>query len=495
MRGFRHLPGLAVIATLLAAGLAAAAPYDDLLQRVPEQANSILFANVRALYNSALGRELNWHRKLESDYVGGLTNLPPQADRAVMAQRMDPTTLQAAWRIELVQLNMPITAADLARRVSGTMDQVGGFNVVASPRGSFFVEFSPRLFAEAYPADRQKLSRWLQFCQKNTRPVVSPYLLDSAADAGEGAQALLAIDLKDVFDMPGITQRLANAESLKGKRGVDLRALAELLAGIQGMQIRVRVDRVIHGEIRLDFSSSAEPMHVVAKDFIIDAMESMGAAVEDLNSPNWRARIEGNRVILAGDLSPRGARLLLSPGANRITGTAYADLTRTEAAPPDPKAAATMHYYRALTSLLDELNTTKDTRKISARGYWYQQYASKIDSLPLLNVDEEMLQFGTAVSQALRTMALVGSQAKAENDSVQSQVYYAPVSGWGSTSGYGWSYTGRVSGVATNYGAAVALCQQNARTEKAYREGTWANINAAKLAIRKKMVAKYNIEF
>jgi hypothetical protein len=502
MRGFQHRLGAAVAAALVAAGTAAAAsPFDELLRHVPEDANCVLFVNVRAIYSSQVGRDRHWHQNIDRCYNSGLCNLPPAADRVVVAQRTDPSTLQAAWRIELVQLDAPVNIADVARHVGGHEDKVADLDVVLSPRGSYFVAFNPRLAGEAYPADRQKLGRWIRFCEHSSRPVVSRYLQQAAEDAGEGAQAILAMDLQDVFDLPGVTRQLKTAKSLEGRRGVDRDAIAKTLAGIRGLQIRVRVDREINGEIRLDFSSSGEPLHVVAKDFIIDVMESMGASVEDLNDPNWRARVEGNSVILAGPLTERGARLLMSPAQNRITLSTYAQLTRTEAAPPDPKAATSQLYFRSLTSLLDELNTDKDTRTISKRGYWYQQYANKVDSLPVLNVDDELLTFGAQVSQALRAMANLGSRAKTQHDAIQNQIvttaYVVPgtYAGYGAWGAYGWNYTGPAVGVYSNYWEAAALAQQTAATEKNLREQTWANINQARQEMRKKMVQKYKIEF
>jgi hypothetical protein len=502
MRGFHHRLGVAVAAALVAAGSAAAAsPFDELLRHVPDTANSVMYVNVRAMYNSQLGRDRHWQQNIERNYMGGLNSLPPTAERAVVGQRIDPSTLQAAWRVELVQLTAPVSIADVARRVGGQEDKVAGHSVVLTPRGSFFVEFGPRLAGEGYPADRQKLGRWIRFCEHSTRPTVSPYLQQAAEEAGEGAQAVLAMDLQDVFDLPGITRKLKTAKSLENRRGVNLSDIAETLVGIRGLQIRVRVDREITGEIRLDFSGSAEPLHVVAKDFIIDVMESMGASVEDLNDPNWRARVEGNSVILAGTLTERGARLLLSPAANRMTLSTYAQLTKTEAVPLDPKAATSAQYFRSLCSLLDELNTSKDTRTISKRGYWYQQYANKIDSLPLLNVDDELLKFGAQLSQALRAMANLGSQAKTQSDAIQNQIvttaYAVPgtYGGYGGYGGYGWNYTGPSVGVYSNYNQAAALCQQTAATEKNLRQQTWANINQARQEMRKKMVQKYKIEF
>jgi hypothetical protein len=505
MRALTKLFPAAMAAALLAAGAAPAGPYDDLLRRVPEHANAVLFANVRALQSSPYGVNHSWARKLESDYQGGLTDLPPVAERVVIAQQLDPTSLQPAWRIELVQLGQEIKPDDVARREGGTKDAVRGVPVVASPRGCFFVFVAPRVVAEACPPDRQKLGRWLQFCEKSSRPVVSEYLRDAGEAAALGAQAVFAVDLKDMFDQPGVERRLKGLKCLEGKR-VDLPALARTLAGVEGLQIKVRAADDLTGEVRLDFAGPADALKPFAKEFLLQVMEAMGAAVDDLDA--WQAHVEGKSVVLSGALTERGARLLLSPAINRVTGPAYADMQKLETAPPDPKAGASLRYYRSVTGLLSELRTQKPTRKVADRAYWYQQYAGKIDSLPMLNVDEELVQFGVAVSKTLRGLANLGKAAQNQNTQINAQLvdtvatglgYYPGGYGYGygayGAYGYGYGVYAPYQVSYDNYNQIASLTARVGATEKAIRDQTWANIEDATTAVRRKMVEKYKIEF
>src|SRR5262249_55756617 len=136
-----------------------------------------------------------------------------------------------------------------------------------------------------------------------------------------------------------------------------------------------------------------------------------------------------NAILIHGTLTEKGAKLLLSPVDNQMTGTAYTGVPTTMPGSPgaDPKAVASLMYYRSLTTMLDELRTERTTKTISQRGYWYQQYASKIDSLPVLNVDPDLLNFGGALSQTLRKMANVGQIVKRQNNTIQAnQLDYVP---------------------------------------------------------------------
>jgi hypothetical protein len=201
--------------------------------------------------------------------------------------------------------------------------------------------------------------------------------------------------------------------------------------------------------------------------------------------------------------------MLLMPASARMNRAAYADIAQgSEPPPPDPKVIPSQQYYRSVTSLLDELNTEKKPKTVSQRSYWYKQYATKIDSLPLLNVDPELLEFGSSISSTLRGMANLGQVAKDQNAMIQANqidhlainvptTYGASAYGytpWGYR-GAGWSYTVPQSVEVSNYRAVGNLCSRNAAVEKAYREDTWKNIAEATQTVRKKMVQKYKVEF
>jgi hypothetical protein len=65
---------------------------------------------------------------------------------------------------------------------------------------------------------------------------------------------------------------------------------------------------------------------------------------------------------------------------------------------------------------------------------------------------------------------------------------------WGA-GGYGWNYTVPNQVEVSNFRQVGNLCSRNAATEKAYREATWKNIAEATQTVRRKMVAKYQVEF
>jgi hypothetical protein len=491
---------VALAVALVACSAASAGPFDELLKRVPEQTNAILFVNVANLKKSAFGMKRKWSELSQTNFQAGVSNVPPTAARALVAEQLDPRSLHHTWRIELVQMPVDVRLNELRRREGGTEEAIDGSPAVLSPRGSYFVQLEPSLLAEYHPADRQQVGRWIRFCKQNNKPVVSPYLVQSAAAMGNRPMAMLAVDLRDVFDLEGLRQRVKEAKVFRGER-IDLEQMAQTLATIRGLQIRVEVEADITGQIRLDFADSIGPLRAFVKPLILKAMEGMGAAVEDIE--NWAPRVEENTIMLQGKLTERTARLLLSPADNRSTQSAYADIaTSASATGANPAAVASFRYFRSVNSLVDELGAEGKTKTLSKRGYWYQQYAAKIDALPILNVDKELLDFGATLSETLRKMANVASTTKDDNSMIQHNTIdtsvYVPTSygyGYGAYGGYGW-YGGpsQLTNV-NNYRQVANLCYQNSSTEKRFREETWKNINDATFAIRRKMTEKYKMEF
>ena len=113
----------------------------------------------------------------------------------------------------------------------------------------------------------------------------------------------------------------------------------------------------------------------------------------------------------------------------------------------NPKAAASLAYYKAINTLIDELEVKQGAKKQSFQrvGIWHSKYAEKIDALPLLNVDEELLNWGAKVSSMLRALASsfagielsLGTVQKYKTAyTVTSPAYWGGVGAYGAYGGY-----------------------------------------------------------
>jgi hypothetical protein len=430
--------------------------------------------------------------------------LPPDVSRVVVGAQLDATSLQPIWKVTLLQFKNPVDLAKLAHSMGGTMDQLNGQPVVLTPRNSFGVSVQPDVVGGMFPANRQEVGRWLRFLKQNSDVVLTPYLQEAAtATRDERNHAVMAFDATDVFDLEGIRHLLKESKTLSGEK-VDLNALAKLFTGMRGFRFVVRIENDMRGELRLDFSDSVQPLVPYAKSLVLEALGGMGAQIEDLEG--WSFEAEDRAIILKGPLTEQGAKKMLSPlfsPAVRMPTPTTAEGTSQPSM--DPKLEATLKYYKSMTTLLDELQKQK-AKTFNQQAYWYFDCAKKLDELPLLNVDPELLQFGAAVSILLRNLSSINKGVIAQNKYLQMNAAQGPTyvgtyayggygyAGYGGA-GYGYTpyYTGDVM-INMGYQAAYASGKINAQ-EGAIRRQSWDNINNGLLALRRKLTEKYQIEF
>src|SRR5262249_43918166 len=158
-------------------------------------------------------------------------------------------------------------------------------------RDAYFVEMTPNTLGIWQPANRQALSRWLRFTERNKDVAISPYLREAAAAASNQAQVVLGLDLADVFDPEGVRYRLKQCSTLAGKPA-DLETFTRIIASLKGLKFTIRIEYGINGELRVDFGEAVAPLGDYAKPLVLEALDNIGAAIEELG--DWDARLERN---------------------------------------------------------------------------------------------------------------------------------------------------------------------------------------------------------
>jgi hypothetical protein len=488
---------------------AAASPYEELAAKLPPDTNCVMAADIQALFRSQFGAEHKWQAKVENDFRSGIMNTPPTALRVVVGEGFDYATLQPRWRVKINQLSRDVTPERVAQKFGGTVDKVTGLSVVVCPHEQLFVNYSPTLVGEVNGIQRQELARLLRSTGRSKNPSISPYLKSLLGTVGNSAQIVMAFDLEEVFHTSGLQERLKDAKALKGAR-VDLAQLTATLEGLRGAQVRLKVGSEIEGELRLDLSSSAEPLRAIGKALVLEVLDHIGADLDDLDK--WDSSVEGNAFVLKGKLALASARLLLSPVDNRASRQAYIESQGQTTPKLDAKALATIEYFRSLNSLLEDIAPGQKTKANSTekRTFYYKQYASKIDSLPILNVEPGMVQFGQAVALTLRNLSRLSTMTKSayENALATYRTDFAmnTVGGYygGSYGGYGgygsygggWSYSAYTPSAVNvdNFMDVRNMMASTAQNSQALREQTWINIKQSLQTVRQQIVTKYKTE-
>lgn len=497
--------GLAALLLLTASGRSQAAdPVADLLGWVPDRANAALFIDADAVQKSDLAVKGKWGAKKGPTF--GLDSLPPNIARLVVATQLDPAG-GAAWEVMVAAQRKPVTEADFIKRVGGARDTISSRSVVLTEKYGIVTNLAPGVAASYQPPNRQEAGRWLRTVNGKVHPNFSEYLKQAAATVGPNAPVVLAIDTTDMFDPTGVKTRLDKAASLKGKVA-NLNTLSGMIASIRGVTLTVRIADRMSGEIRADFAEPADALKDVAKPFFLEVLQRMGLEGEEMNG--WTATVQGKTVTFGGNLTPETLDLMLSPFLRPSASSVNGDGETPDGA--DSKAQASLRYYQAVSKKMSEVRKSHNP-SYPKLAQTFNMAARHIDDLPILNVDDELLDWGNAISTTFRTMAIVAQatggqitllEANKAMVSVSTPNYYYGSSygitaGYWGGAGYGYNYaipSGTSStAYASNYGAVGNLQAMTNQQEGQYRSNTWKNLETANNDIRRKMVKKYGIEF
>src|SRR5262249_34097689 len=176
----------------------------------------------------------------------------------------------------------------------------------------------------------------------------------------------------------------------------------------------------------------------------------------------------------------------------------------SEAARAMPKdsavLAASLRYYRAVNSVLDDLKTrgAAKGRDYSRSAMLFESFAAKIERLPIRDVDPVLTQYGASVAGRLRAMAasLRGVKMQLEvYDSYKSTtwaggggVFFTPRWGIGVGTGGNVALSTNVEELNTRQAELVAKLEPE-------RAKLWDILESDRSAIRRELLEKYKIDF
>ncbi|HUY91839.1 MAG TPA: hypothetical protein VMV10_24070 [Pirellulales bacterium] len=406
--------GLLAIPILLS--VQARGQFPELAARVPETANALALFNVAQVGERNQALRANWRSEYEKSFRAGRVFLPPGASRCVASAQLDIGSLQPLWEITLVDYEQEPDLAQIAAQHHSQIESVAGAPIVSLRDDLSLVQLGANRLAALSPGRRQEASRWIKRTANKKNVTLSPYLQSALHYEEQGSDIILAIDLEDAVDTEQIRQGLVDSPTIKEHR-LDVKQVVELLKGVRGLMLGVRMGDETHGKLRIDFRGDPTFLGDAAKPLLLELLSKTGAKVADLG--NWTAVVEKQRVSLKGTLSPNGLRRITSlveprSMAMNAAGPPAADTAANSAKPSSETkldkpvsssetVQSSKQYFRSIQTLLDDLNAdVKSSVTIGQAGVWLQKYAKRIDCLPSLNVDPDALNYGAYVSQELR---------------------------------------------------------------------------------------------
>jgi hypothetical protein len=265
---------------------------------------------------------------------------------------------------------------------------------------------------------------------------------------------------------------------------------------MQGVTLTMSAGEQLDGTIRIDFGESPAPLKSVAKALIFEVLESHGMLLDEMK--DWAIAVEAKAVVLRGRITRYGLRTMtdlipipaetidLKTSSSKTAGTAAGSANSSDA--PVSKATASKKYYRHIELLLEqtrkEVSGSNVTPKLARRIL--DKSASEIDRLPVLNVDEELIAYGTGVSETLRNMRNLS-----KNASLDASYRQATIAGNG---GYGYGYGGFYGG-STGALETSVMRKQMTSVLKSNQLDAFTMLQEKSAEIRKKMTLKYQVEF
>lgn len=503
---------VAALASSSAWGQGASHKYGELLKRLPEHANVLLLVDVDGLVKSPLGQREKWGDEI-ADRPSGVLGVTSGASKLAVAMSMDLQSLDERWKLGMVETKAaPPKLSPLARREGGYVEQLELQNVAWTPRNLFLFTFPERIIGFAAPTDRQLLAVWLRGTLGHPRQFPPSWADRAINRADRGSQIVLALDLRNVISPKHAEVWLKNYESGPLKQhSINAELLSARISGVQSAFLQIEVKETIRGTLYVEFDLPIDLIKPIAKDLVLATLSEYGAEIGELK--RWDGRADGKAITLSGALSEDVVKRILNVVcAPRLSigpetademaepATIAAESAKTESAKPtstkpatagnapqpsqaassgDPGLHATRQYYYAVTEILRSLKAQKSDSQ-AGQKLWYDRAAKQIEELPLLNVDSDLLDWGSTVARTLREMAY------GINYTVKDRTHRIAGLPNGYYGGYGASSKG--------YNASVINKQTNA-VLNVELDGRWQVLETSIADMRRKLIAKYKVEF
>lgn len=398
--GLAFLPAAALALSVASVPASATSDYDELLRLVPSDANAVILINARGALASQYAKDQQWEAQRKMKAADHALQVPLGAVKYIRSANLDLTSHQPTWEVAAMTHSDPLDADKIAQAEGGHTDTIADLPAAVSPRDFTAVIFNDRVVGAISPADRQSATRWARAAKDRAKPALSSYLTDAVKNADlEETQYFIAIDMDGVVSPKDIFPNIAAAKLVKDAN-LDPVQIAEVIASIRGASLALAFADEATCSITLTFGDSPQPLKPIMKQAVLAGMAKHGVYIGE--AEDWDATIEGNSIVLSGEIFTSGLRRIGSLLASPHPTTAPVKEDAEELTPEQ----ATLAHYKAVKQIVDDVQKAENAQQISDIATFLDRYARKIDNLPILNVDPEMLGWSEYVSRSLRAASV-----------------------------------------------------------------------------------------
>ncbi len=415
------------------------AQFRELVARVPKTANAVVLLNVEKAVNSPMGVREGWKKKIEKSFAAGLVRVPPQATNFVLASEMDLEFMQPIWSATVMDLSDPALVHPIAERRGGKVDKLDNLLAVAMPNDTYVVQFGPATIGAMQPANRQSVLRWVREVRAGKKDDLSAYLQKAAGYSDDAdTDIIMAFDLEGAFSWERAAKYLARQKDLPKQSDEERKESASALGDVLGVRLGIRLSERAFAKLTIDFRTNPRVLANIAKPLLMQILAVAGLKIDDIDQ--WKPEIGATTISFSGNLTTSGLQRVMSVIESPSTSESLATDPKSKSSPEQllsSQAQASIDHYRAVIAMSSDLKKDMDSMSgLGSTSTYCEKYAKRIERLPILNVDPELLHYSSFVAKSLRAAALI-----ARNMGIQSGVRQAQIIS--SEAGTGYATYGR----------------------------------------------------
>lgn len=478
---------VSLVFVFVVAPISQASEFDDLVQHVPRGGNAMMAIDVAKTLATPIAKKNGWDKKI-SDSGSSPLYLPPEADKVLAVAQFDIVRdFNRGWEITLFGLTESIPLRLVARAEGGYVDKIDGTDAVWIPSDAYVLQAGENALVMQAPANRQAVARWIERQKASKLSEISDYLGVAVAAMKRDPHIVMALDATDAPQTQRVRQQLQQSGFIE-KHSLDLDQMTALVSGLRGVVLEVTLTDKISATARIDFSEKVSLNSTVARAFVLATLNARQMSLPGIDT--WKCSIVDKSIVMDGELPMDSLRRLLSlmePPSTKFSSLKEANV---EAASGDDMAKNSLAYFQATQALMKDLRPKAGSH--SSDAYWIDRYASKIDRLPILHVDDELLDYGQKLSETLRVMS--GSRKMTNLQGGVASRSDMSAGGISYDSGYGYGNYSYSTPKSREIAAGNDRANAAASGTSVKLQG-WNLIDNATTEIRREMTKRYSLEF
>lgn len=458
-----------------------AADFLVLAEQVPNGGNAMMAIDVAQVLASPMAKTNGWDKKINEGGFDRPVHFPPEASKMLTVAQIDIVrNFNTNWKVGLFDLTESIPLRIVARAEGGYLEEVNDFEAVWIPSDAYIIDGKDNVLCMQSPADRQAIVRWHE--RKPTVAIgVSDYLTKSLVRAGKGPQIVLAMDMENAIQPHRVRNGLKQS-GFPEEHEVNAEELQTLITSLKGISVAVTLSDSATAKTQIDFNTEVKLNTATARALITTALESKQMSLPEFQK--HKISVVGKSILMEGDLDVAALRRILSIMAPASTKFSSLKDENVDESSGDDMSKNSLAYFKSVQSYVKDLKSKSGSSGDDA--HWIDRYATAIDKLPILHVDDDLLDYGQKLTETLRLMS--GSRKKTRMEGgVAARNNYT-------NSGYGYNGYNYRSGNSRRAGAANAKATATASGSMAKIEG-FNLIDNATTEIRKVMTKRYDINF